>query len=37
VADRLRQDPAHWQRFDARSVPRWLFRGQTPQQAKAAH
>lgn len=26
VADRLRQDPAHWQRFDAQPVPRWLFR-----------
>jgi pimeloyl-ACP methyl ester carboxylesterase len=26
VADRLRQDPAQWQRFDAQPVPRWLFR-----------
>jgi pimeloyl-ACP methyl ester carboxylesterase len=26
VADRLRQDPRHWQRFEARAVPRWLFR-----------
>ena len=25
VADRLRQDPAQWQRFDAGTVPRWLF------------
>jgi len=32
VADRLRQDPARWQRFDARAVPRWLFRG-----TQAAH
>jgi len=37
VADRLRQDPAHWQRFDARAVPRWLFRGAAPHQSKAAH
>jgi pimeloyl-ACP methyl ester carboxylesterase len=37
VADRLRQDPAHWQRFDARAAPRWLFRGTPPQHAKAAH
>lgn len=27
VADRLRQDPARWQRFGAQPVPRWLFRG----------
>ena len=33
VADRLRQDPEHWQRFDARAVPRWLFRTGMP----AAH
>jgi pimeloyl-ACP methyl ester carboxylesterase len=26
VADRLRQDPARWQRFDARAVPGWLMR-----------
>ena len=26
VADRLRQDPARWQRFDAQAVPRWLLR-----------
>jgi len=26
VADRLRQDPQRWQRFDPREVPRWLFR-----------
>jgi pimeloyl-ACP methyl ester carboxylesterase len=38
VADRLRQDPAHWQRFDAQAVPRWLFRGAAPQRAtKATH
>jgi pimeloyl-ACP methyl ester carboxylesterase len=33
VADRLRQDPARWQRFDARAVPGWLMRADT----KAAH
>jgi pimeloyl-ACP methyl ester carboxylesterase len=33
VADRLRQDPAHWQRFDTKAAPRWLFRAD----AKAAH
>ncbi len=33
VADRLRQDPARWQRFDAQAVPRWLFRTGT----QAAH
>jgi pimeloyl-ACP methyl ester carboxylesterase len=37
VADRLRQDPARWQRFDARAVPRWLFRGTPTPHAKAAH
>jgi pimeloyl-ACP methyl ester carboxylesterase len=37
VADRLRQDPSHWQRFDAKRVPRWLFRGSLPQHMKAAH
>ena len=38
VADRLRQDPANWQRFDAQPVPRWLFRGTAPQRAtQAAH
>jgi pimeloyl-ACP methyl ester carboxylesterase len=37
VADRLRQDPAQWQRFDARAVPRWLFRGMPTAHAKAAH
>ncbi|HMO44628.1 MAG TPA: alpha/beta hydrolase [Rubrivivax sp.] len=26
VADRLRQDPARWQRFDAQTLPRGLFR-----------
>lgn len=30
VADRLRQDPAHWQRFDARRAPRWLMRTDVP-------
>ena len=38
VADRLRQDPQHWQRFDAQKVPRWLFRGaKAPHHAKTAH
>jgi pimeloyl-ACP methyl ester carboxylesterase len=37
VADRLRQDPAHWQRFDAHAAPRWLFRGMTAPRTKAAH
>ena len=32
VADRLRQDPKRWQRFDPRAVPRGLFR----MDAKAA-
>ena len=32
IADRLRQDPQHWQRFDTTAAPRWLFRG-----TKAAH
>jgi pimeloyl-ACP methyl ester carboxylesterase len=36
VADRLRQDPAHWQRFDAQAVPRWWLRGAAPQPAKKA-
>jgi pimeloyl-ACP methyl ester carboxylesterase len=26
VADRLAQDPAHWQRFDASGARRWFFR-----------
>ncbi len=26
VADRLRQDPAHWQRFDAQGARRWFFK-----------
>jgi pimeloyl-ACP methyl ester carboxylesterase len=38
VADRLRQDPAHWKRFAPQAVPRWLFRGAAPQRTtKAAH
>ena len=32
IADRLRQDPARWQRFDAGAAPSWLVRG-----TKAAH
>lgn len=34
IADRLRQDPAQWQRFDAQAVPRWLFRGAAAQASK---
>lgn len=26
IADRLRQDPAHWQRFDAQGARRWFFK-----------
>lgn len=26
IADRLRQDPAHWQRFDAQGVRRWFYK-----------
>lgn len=26
IADRLRQDPAHWKRFDAQGARRWFFR-----------
>jgi hypothetical protein len=26
VADRLRQDPADWQRFDISGLRRWFFR-----------
>lgn len=37
VADRLRQDPARWQRFDAKGVRRWLFRGSLPQHKQATH
>jgi pimeloyl-ACP methyl ester carboxylesterase len=37
VADRLRQDPATWQRFDPPTLPRWLFRGRQAHGTKAAH
>ena len=26
IADRLRQDPAHWQRFDLRGARRWFYK-----------
>jgi pimeloyl-ACP methyl ester carboxylesterase len=26
IADRLRQDPAHWQRFDVRGARRWFYK-----------
>lgn len=26
IADRLRQDPAHWQRFDVQGARRWFFK-----------
>jgi pimeloyl-ACP methyl ester carboxylesterase len=37
IADRLRQDPEHWQRFDVRGARRWFFRttGHTPLEAAA--
>ena len=37
LADRLRQDPAHWQRFDPHPAQRWWFRGTAQGQGKAAH
>jgi pimeloyl-ACP methyl ester carboxylesterase len=35
IADRLRQDPAHWKRFDARGARRWFFKttGHEPEPA----
>ena len=36
-ADRLRQDPATWQRFEPPALPGWLFRGRPARSAKAAH
>lgn len=30
IADRLRQDPEAWQRFDARGARRWFFKTQHP-------
>lgn len=35
IADRLRQDPAHWQPFDVRGARRWFYRttGHAPLQA----
>jgi pimeloyl-ACP methyl ester carboxylesterase len=37
LADRLRQDPARWQRFDPHPAQRWWFRGSTSRQAKGMH
>jgi pimeloyl-ACP methyl ester carboxylesterase len=37
LADRLRQDPAHWQRFDPHPAQRWWFRGTSQGHTKAAH
>jgi pimeloyl-ACP methyl ester carboxylesterase len=31
VADRLRQDPANWRRFDTRAARRWFFRSTRPR------
>jgi pimeloyl-ACP methyl ester carboxylesterase len=36
IADRLRQDPAHWQRFDARAAHRLFFRGAQARQFREA-
>jgi pimeloyl-ACP methyl ester carboxylesterase len=35
IADRLRQDPLHWKRFDARGARRWFFKttGHEPEPA----
>jgi pimeloyl-ACP methyl ester carboxylesterase len=35
IADRLRQDPAHWRRFDVRGARRWFFKttGHAPLEA----
>jgi pimeloyl-ACP methyl ester carboxylesterase len=35
IADRLRQDPAHWKRFDAQGARRWFFKttGMSPFEA----
>lgn len=35
LADRLRQDPAKWTRFDARGARRWFFRTTHPDAADA--
>jgi pimeloyl-ACP methyl ester carboxylesterase len=37
VADRLRQDPATWKRFDPPALPRWIIRGQPAGNSGAAH
>ena len=38
IADRLRQDPAQWRRFDVRGARRWFFKttGHAPLEAAAA-
>jgi pimeloyl-ACP methyl ester carboxylesterase len=39
IADRLRQDPAHWQAFDAHGARRWFYKvtHHAPLQAAARH
>ncbi len=37
IADRLHQDPKHWQRFDARAAHRWFFRGERARRYREAH
>ena len=37
IADRLRQDPKHWQRFDARKAHRLFFRGERARQYREAN
>ena len=37
VADRLRQDPATWRRFEPPALQRWLFRGRPARRAMARH
>ncbi len=36
IADRLRQDPKQWQRFDARAAHRLFFRGEQARRFRAA-
>ncbi len=36
IADRLRQDPKHWQRFDAKTAHRLFFRGEQARQYREA-
>ena len=38
IADRLRQDPAHWKRFDAQGARRWFFKvAQQPEAVTALY